>query len=103
MPFNAYNATLKGTVQIDGADYKLFQNKTTGTGGSRCSGVSQWDQYWSIRQTARQCGTITISEHFRAWDTAGLKLGGLLEAKILVESGGGTGDIQFPIANVTAQ
>lgn len=103
MPFNAYNATLKGTVSIDGADYKLFQNKTNGTGGSRCSGVSQWDQFWSIRQTARQCGTITISEHFKAWDNAGLKLGGLLEAKILVETGGGTGDIEFPVAKVTAQ
>lgn len=103
MPFNAYNATQKGKVSIDGADYVLFQNKTNGTGGSRCSGVSQWDQYWSIRQSARQCGTITISEHFKAWDAAGLKLGGLLEAKILVESGGGTGDIQFPVANVTAQ
>jgi len=102
MPFNAYNATVKGTSSMDGADYKLFQNKTSGTGGSRCSGVSQWDQYWSIRQSARQCGTITVSDHFKAWEAAGLQLGGLLEAKILVESGGGTGDIEFPIANVTA-
>jgi endo-1,4-beta-xylanase len=101
MPFNAYNATQKGTGQIDGETYKFFQNKTNGTGGSRCSGVSQWDQYWSIRQTARQCGTITISDHFKAWDTAGLKLGGLLEAKILVETGGGTGSIDFPVATVT--
>ena len=101
MPFNAYNATQKGTASMDGADYKIFQNKTSGTGGSRCSGVSQWDQYWSIRQSARQCGTITISDHFKAWEAAGLQLGGLLEAKILVETGGGTGDIEFPIANVT--
>lgn len=103
MPFNAYNSTLKGTVQIDGADYKLFSNKTNGTGGSRCSGVSQWDQFWSIRQSARQCGTITISDHFKAWEGAGMKMGGLLEAKILVETGGGTGNIEFPVAKVTAQ
>jgi hypothetical protein len=103
MPFNAYNATQKGTATIDGEAYKLFQNKTNGTGGSRCSGVSQWDQYWSIRQKARQCGTITISEHFKAWEAAGLTLGGLLEAKILVETGGGTGSIEFPVAKVTAQ
>ncbi len=102
MPFNAYNATLKGTASMDGADYKLFQNKTNGTGGSRCSGVSQWDQFWSIRQSARQCGTITVSDHLKAWEAAGLQLGGLLEAKILVESGGETGSIEFPIANVTA-
>jgi hypothetical protein len=102
MPFNAYNATLKGTANMDGADYKLFQNKTNGTGGSRCSGVSQWDQFWSIRQSARQCGTITASEHFKAWEAAGLQMGGLLEVKILVESGGETGSIEFPVANVTA-
>jgi hypothetical protein len=103
MPFNAYNATQKGTAKIDGADYKLFQNKTNGTGGSRCSGVTQWDQFWSIRQTARQCGTMTISEHFKAWTDAGLQMGGLLEAKILVETGGGQGSIEFPVAKVTAQ
>lgn len=101
MPFNAYNSTLKGTIQADGADYKIFSNKTNGTGGSRCSGVSQWDQFWSIRQAARQCGTITISDHFKAWDAAGMKMGGLLEAKILVETGGGTGSIDFPVATVT--
>lgn len=103
MPFNAYNAAQKGSATIDGEVYKLFQNKTTGTGGSRCSGVNEWDQYWSIRQKARQCGTITISEHFKAWEAAGLKMGGLLEAKILVETGGGQGSIEFPVANVTAQ
>jgi len=101
MPFNAYNATQKGTATIDGETYKIFQNKTSGTGGSRCSGVSQWDQFWSIRQTARQCGTITISDHFKAWEAAGLALGGLLEAKILVETGGGSGSIDFPVATVT--
>jgi hypothetical protein len=104
MPFNAYNATQKGTATIDGEVYKLFQNKTNGTGGSRCSGVTQWDQYWSIRQKARQCGTISIHEHFKAWSDAGLAMtGSLLEAKILVETGGGTGSIEFPVAKVTAQ
>jgi len=101
MPFNAYGGTLKGTVSIDGESYKLFSNTTTGSGGSRCTGVSSWGQFWSIRQKARQCGTITISDHFKAWDAAGMKMGNLLEAKILVETGGGTGNIDFPVANVT--
>jgi hypothetical protein len=102
-PFNAYNATQKGTATIDGETYKLFQNKTNGTGGSRCSGVSQWDQFWSIRQKARQCGVISITQHFDAWKAAGLTLGSLLEAKILMEVGGGNGSIEFPVANVTVQ
>ena len=32
-----------------------------------------------------------------------MTLGNMLEASILVEVGGGTGSIQFPVANVTAQ
>lgn len=104
MPFDAYMATQKGTFTTDGESYKLFQNKTPGTGGSRCgNGVTQWDQYWSIRQKGRQCGTITISEHFKAWEAAGLPMGGLLEAKILVETGGSSGSIDFPVAKVTAE
>jgi hypothetical protein len=102
-PFNAYNATQKGTATIDGESYKLFQNSTTGTGGSRCTGVSSWSQYWSIRQSARQCGTVSINQHFDAWKAAGMPLGNMLEAKILVEVGGGSGSIDFPVANVTGQ
>ncbi len=103
-PFNAWNAQQMGTANIDGEDYKLFQNDTQGTGGSRCSGVSTWKQFWSIRQSARQCGTVTISDHFDAWVGAGMTMGSnLLEAKILVEVGGGQGSIEFPVANVTAE
>jgi len=104
MPFNAYGGTLKGTAMIDGENYKLFQNNTNGSGGSRCSGgASSWLQFWSIRQKARQCGQISISQHFDAWKAVGMTLGSLLEAKILVEVGGGTGTMNFPIANVSAQ
>jgi len=99
MPFNPYNSSQKGTATIDGESYKLFSNGTNGTGGSRCN-QSSWTQFWSIRQKARQCGTITISDHFKAWDGAGMKLGNLLEAKILVETGGGSGNVDFAVANL---
>jgi len=99
MPFNPYNSSQKGTGTIDGESYKFFSNSTNGTGGSRCN-QSSWSQFWSIRQKARQCGTITISDHFKAWDAAGMKLGNLLEAKILVETGGGSGSVDFAVANV---
>jgi len=100
MPFTPYNSGAKGSAtSIDGENYKFFSNNTNGTGGSRCN-QSSWSQFWSIRQKARQCGTITISDHFKAWDAAGMKLGTLLEAKILVETGGGSGSVEFPIANL---
>lgn len=99
MPFTPYNSGQKGTGMIDGENYKFYSNSTNGTGGSRCN-QSSWSQFWSIRQKARQCGTITISDHFKAWDAAGMKLGNLLEAKILVETGGGSGSVDFAVANV---
>ena len=98
-PFSPYNSSQKGTATIDGETYKLFSNQTNGTGGSRCN-QSSWGQFWSVRQKARQCGTITISDHFKAWDAAGMKLGSMIEAKILVETGGGSGSVDFAVANM---
>jgi hypothetical protein len=103
MPVNPGSTTNKGTATIDGGSYILYTRNTSGTGGSRCGSTSNWLQFYSIRQTARTCGRITISDHFDAWNKAGMMLGNVLEASILVEVGGGTGSIQFPVANVTAQ
>ena len=102
MPVNPGNTSNKGTVNIDGGDYILYTRQTSGTGGSRCNGVSNWAQYYSVRKTARQCGTISITKHFDAWKSLSMPLGNMLEAKILVEVGGGNGSVQFPVANVMA-
>jgi len=100
MPFTPYNSSQKGSAtMIDGENYKFYSNSTSGTGGSRCN-ASNWSQFWSVRQKARQCGTITISDHFKAWEAAGMKLGNMLEAKILVEAGGGSGSVDFAVANL---
>jgi hypothetical protein len=103
MPVNPGSTTNKGTATIDGGTYTLYTRPTSGTGGSRCTGVNSWTQFYSVRQTARQCGQISITEHFKAWAAAGMTLGSMLEAKILIEVGGGTGSIDFTTANVTAQ
>lgn len=85
---------------IDGSTYLVYKRPTTGTGGTRCSGETMWQQYYSVRTTARNCGQISLTEHFEAWERLGLPMGNLLEAKILVEVGGGTGRVDLPIANV---
>jgi hypothetical protein len=103
MPVNPGSTTNKGTANIDGGTYNLYTRSTTGTGGSRCSGVSSWMQFYSVRRTARTCGTISVTQHFDAWAAAGMPLGYMIEAKVLIEAGGGTGSIQFTTANVTAQ
>jgi hypothetical protein len=103
LPVNPGSTTNKGTVTIDGGTYTLYTRPTTGTGGSRCGSVSSWTQFYSVRQTARHCGQISITDHFNAWANAGMTLGNMLEASILVETGGGTGSIDFATATVTAQ
>ena len=101
MPINIGTATNKGTVTIDGDAYILYSQTMSGSGF--CSGVSAWKQFWSVRQTARQCGQIPISKHFMAWNAAGMTLGKMDQATILVEAGGGTGSIDFTTASMTVQ
>jgi endo-1,4-beta-xylanase len=104
MPINPGNTTNEGDVNIDGGTYVVYTRPTTGSGGTRCSGATNWIQYYSVRRTARACGVISLSEHFRQWEALGMDMGGeLLEAKILVEVGGGVGNVELPIANVSVQ
>jgi hypothetical protein len=101
MPVNPGSTTNKGTAMIDGGAYTLYTRPTSGTGGSKCSGVSSWTQFYSVRQTSRTCGQISISDHFAAWAAAGMTLGKMDQAQILVEVGGGSGSIDFAMANIT--
>lgn len=94
--------TKVGTITVDGAAYDVFTHTQIDqpaiTGGN-----TTFDQRFSVRQTPRQCGHITISDHFKAWAGLGLQLGKLEEAKILVEVGGGSGSADFTTATITVQ
>jgi len=103
MPVNPGNTVNKGTAMIDGGTYNLYTRATTGTGGSKCPGTSNWTQFYSVRTTARQCGQISITDHFKAWAAAGMTLGKMDQAQLLVEVGGGVGSVDFTTASVTAQ
>jgi hypothetical protein len=102
--FNGLGGGGSATATIDGATYSLSSTQTTGTGGANAceSGhTGSWTQIRSTRKTARQCGTVTVSDHFAAWEKQGWSLGTLSMVHINVEVGGGSGSIQFPVANVT--
>jgi hypothetical protein len=101
LPFNPGGTTDMGQFEIDGGTYIMYTRPTTGTGGSRCSGVNDWIQYYSMRTSPRNCGQISLTEHFDTWESLGMNMGVLLEAKILVEVGGGSGRVDLPLANVT--
>ena len=103
LPVNPGNTTNKGTVTIEAAHTPCTCATRPGPAARKCSGVSSWAQYYSIRNTARTCGQISVTEHFKAWAAAGLPLGKMDQAQLLVEVGGGQGSIDFTTASMTAQ
>lgn len=92
------------TVTIDGAQYDLYRNSAN---RATIDGYKPFDQIYSVRKTAKKCGSIDIAAHFQAWKDAGITLGkSLYEAKILGEAGqypenhGANGSIDFNYAKV---
>ena len=76
-------AQYKGTVYIDGSDYKVY---TSARNSYTIEGNKDFTQYISVRQNTRTKGTISISEHFKAWEEKfGMKMGNFYEVAFNVE------------------
>lgn len=94
--------THHGTITADGANYEVWskfrEDKPAITGDSE-----DFYQYFSIRETSRKCGRISISEHFRQWEELGIDLGKLHEAKWLAEAQNNSGSIEFTTATVVIE
>ncbi|KAE8444725.1 hypothetical protein EG329_014285 [Mollisiaceae sp. DMI_Dod_QoI] len=82
--------TYKGTVYSDGSEYTIYEN--TRVNAPSIQGTTTFNQYISVRQSPRQSGTVTVSNHFNAWAGLGLKLGTLSYQIIAVEGWGGEGE-----------
>jgi endo-1,4-beta-xylanase len=85
--------TVMGSYTLDGATYSV--HKSVRTNAPSIDGNKTFTQYFSIRQTLRKTGTISITEHFKKWDEMNMKLGNMYECKFLVEAGAGTGWLEF--------
>jgi endo-1,4-beta-xylanase len=90
-----------GSFNMDGADYKVIRNVRINE--PSIEGTKTFVQYFSIRQTPRKKGTISITEHFKQWESMGLQLGNMYEAKFLVEAGSGTGWIELSYLKLTQE
>jgi endo-1,4-beta-xylanase len=85
-------ASKKGEFTVDDAVYFIYQATRPSGSGNIEGSRSSFPQFFSVRQTRRQSGTVSITEHFKEWERIGMKLGtNMYEAKFLVEAGGGTG------------
>lgn len=90
--------TQVGSFTQDGATYKIYKHQQVNQ--PSIHGTQTFWQYFSVRQTARQCGHIDVSAHFKEWASLSLNLGVLNEAKLVVEAGGGSGSIDFHSASM---
>jgi len=85
-------AAKKGEFTVDGSVYFIYQATRPAGSGNIEGSNNPFPQFFSVRQTRRQKGKISITEHFKEWEKLGMVLGtNMFEAKFLVEAGGGTG------------
>jgi endo-1,4-beta-xylanase len=89
--------TSVGTIRVDAADYDVYTERVVATGAA---GSENYYQFFSVRRTARQCGHISISEHFSQWVGLGLQLGMMADTKVLVEGMRNSGTVDFTTATI---
>ena len=110
-PSENYVGEKFGEITVDGAKYTIHAFLRQQEPSK--SGTSTFVQFFSIRQSARQCGHIDISAHFKKWDelftgqnkqlkgskgggSASLKFGKVTEVMLMTEAGGGaTGSVEY--------
>jgi endo-1,4-beta-xylanase len=92
--------THMGTITVDGGTYDIWslavKSRPAITGDNK-----DFNQYFSVRQVRRQCGHVSVSEHFSKWTSLGMTLGKLEEAMFLMEAQNNSGTIDVTTATIS--
>ncbi|MBW1297222.1 glycoside hydrolase family 11 protein [Aquimarina litoralis] len=99
IPSMADGADLKGSFEINGSFYDIYEN--TRVNQPSIVGNTTFQQYFSIRRNTRTAGTINISDHFRQWESIGMNLGKLHEVSVVVEGYQSNGSFEFTELDVS--
>lgn len=93
IPSMSKDATLKGTIDVNGSIYDIYEN--TRVNQPSIVGNTTFQQYFSIRKDVRNSGTINISEHFKKWESLGMDMGKMHEVSFVVEGYQSNGSFKF--------
>ncbi|WP_081660409.1 glycoside hydrolase family 11 protein [Pseudobutyrivibrio ruminis] len=91
--------TPKGQIQVDGGTYDVYE--TTRYNAPSIQGDTTFKQYFSVRTSKRTSGTISVSEHFKAWERMGMRCGKLYEAALNIEGYQSSGSASVYKNNMT--
>lgn len=116
-PSTQYIGDQFGTLSVDGGTYTIHAYLRQQEPSK--AGTSTFVQFFSVRNSPRQCGHIDISAHFKKWDelftgqtanlkgskgggSATLKLNNLTEVMLMCEAGGNaSGSVDYTYFNMT--
>ena len=84
----------QGTYELDGSTYEVYVD--TRVQQPSIQGTKTFQQYFSVRSNKRTSGTISISDHFKAWDNMGLDMSGkMYEVSLCVEGYNSSGNVNI--------
>lgn len=87
----------KGSVISDGGTYTVWETQPVIV--PPIVGESAYKKFYSVRNTPRTVGTVTVENHFNAWESFGMDLGTLNYQVVAVEAWQGSGSASFSVSN----
>lgn len=92
--------TSMGSITVDGGTYDVYQSDRINQ--PSIEGNTTFKQYWSVRRSKKTSGTITVSDHFRAWERMGLRMGKMYEVALNIEGyqSSGTADVYKNVIHI---
>ncbi|KAJ5558811.1 glycoside hydrolase family 11 protein [Penicillium sp. DV-2018c] len=94
-PCSSGSATNLGTVTSDGSTYQVCSDLRVNA--PSITGTSTFTQYFSIRQSKRTSGTVTVGNHFNFWAQHGFGNSNFNYQVMAVEAWSGSGSAEVQI------